>query len=59
MKKLFLKIFVIFTGKHLCWAFIFIKVAGLQASNPIKKGFQRKYFLANIGKIIRTSTLMG
>ena len=37
IKQLFL-FFLIFTGKHLCWGLFLIKVAGLQASNCIKKG---------------------
>ena len=58
IKKLFLKIFVIFTGKHLCCGLFLIKVAGLlKASNCIKKGLQHRYFLVNIGKFIRTPIL--
>ena len=56
-KKAILKNFVIFTGKHLCWGLFFIKVAGLQASNCIKKGLQHRYFLVNIGKFLRTPIL--
>ena len=56
-KKAILKNFVIFTGEHLYWGLFLIKVAGLQASKCIKKGLQRKYFLVNIGKFIRTPIL--
>ena len=44
---------MIFTGKHLCWGLFFIKTAGLQTSNCIKKGLQHRYFLTNIEKFIR------
>ena len=45
---------MIFTRKPLCWGLLFIKVAGLQASNCIKKGLQHRCFLMNIEKVIRT-----
>ena len=57
-KTAILRNFVIFTAKHLCWGLFFIKVAGFQASNCIKKGLQHRYFLVNnIRKFIRTSIL--
>ena len=43
---------MIFPGKHLCWGFSFIKVAGLHASNYVNKGLQHRYFLFNIGKFL-------
>ena len=55
-KKTFLKNFVIFTGKHLCWGLPFIKVADLQAP-VLKKSFQHRYFLVYIRKFIRTHIL--
>ena len=56
-KKAFLKHFVIFAGKHLCWGLFLGKVAGLQACNHIKKRLQYRYFLVNIGKFTRTPIL--
>ena len=56
--KSILKNFVTLIGKkHLSWGLFFIKVAGLQASNCIKKGLQYNYFLVNIEKFIRTPIL--
>ena len=52
-----IKLFVIFTGKHLCWGLFSNKVAGLQVCNFIKKRLQHRYFLVNIGKFIRTPIL--
>ena len=45
-EKGILKIFIIFTGKHLCWSL-------LQACNFIKKRFQHRYFPVNIAKFLR------
>ena len=52
IKKAFLKDFVIFTGKHLCWGLFFDKVAGHQSCNFIKRRLQHRYFLVNIGKFV-------
>ena len=41
IKKVVLKNFAIFTGKHLCWSTFLIK---LQACNFIKKRLQHSYF---------------
>ena len=57
IKKAILKHFVIFTGKHLCWGLFFNKVAGHQACDFIKKRLQHRYFLAKIGRFIRTPIL--
>ena len=46
IKKVVLKNFAIFTGKHLCWSFFLI--------NCIKKRFQYKYFPGSIVKLLRT-----
>ena len=48
-KKVILKYFVIFTGKHLCRGLFFNVVAGHQACNFIKKRLHHRYFLANFG----------
>ena len=57
IKKAFLKHFVVFKGKHLCWRLFFNKVAGHQSCNFIKKRLQHRYFLVNIGKCIRRPIL--
>ena len=43
-KKGFRKHFMIFTGKHLCWALFFNKVAGHQSCNCMKKVTQAHIF---------------
>ena len=48
IKKAILKRFVIFTGKHLCRGLFFLKVAGHQSCNFIKKRLQCRYYLADI-----------
>ena len=45
-----LKIFAIFTGKHLRWCFF----SDLQACNFIKKRLQHRCFPVNIGTFLRT-----
>ena len=47
-----LKNFAIFTGKRLCKSF-FNKVAGLQASNFIKKRLQHRCFLVKFTKFLK------
>ena len=37
VNKVVLKNFARFTGKHLCWSFLFNKVAGLQTCNVFKR----------------------
>ena len=50
-KWVFLKISQKFTGKHLCWSFLwFIKV---NTYNFIKKGLQHSCFPVNVGKFLR------
>ena len=39
-----LKNFVNFIGKHLCWSFVFNKVAGLEACSFIKKEIPTQLF---------------
>ena len=46
---------MLFTRKHLCWGFFFIKVAGLQASNCIKKGLPHRHFIANFWGIYKNT----
>ena len=58
IEKAVLKIFAIFTGKHLCWSLLLID---LQASRPatfLKKGLQHRPFPVNIAKFLRTLILM-
>ena len=54
-KKLFLKLFAIFTGKHLCWSLFLIK---LQVSRPalIKRDSNTGAFLWISKKFLRTPT---
>ena len=49
-----LKNFVIFTEKHLCWSFFFIK---LQASKFIEKRLQNWCFPLHVRKFLRTPIL--
>ena len=51
-KKGVLKIFAIFTRKHLCWSFF-----GVFEGNFIKKKLQHRYFAVNITKFLRTPIL--
>ena len=57
IKKAFLKHFVIFIGKQLCWGHFFNKVTSHQSHNFIKKRLQHRYFLVNIEKFIITLVL--
>ena len=57
IKKDILKSFLIFTEKHLCWSLFLNKNAGLQSWNFIKKRIQRRCFLVNTGKCLRTPVL--
>ena len=56
MKIGVLKNLTIFTGKHLCWS-LFHKVAGLKASNFIKRRPQHSCFPVKIAKLLRTPIL--
>ena len=56
-KKAVLKNFAIFTGKHLCWNLFFNTNSGLQAPRFIKKRLEHRFFIANIGKSLRTPIL--
>ena len=49
-----LKNFVIFTGKHLCWSHVLIK---LQACKFIEKRLQHWYFPWHVRKFLRTPVL--
>ena len=48
IKRVVLRNFAVFTGKHLCWNLFFNKVTSLQACNFIKKRPQRSLFPVNI-----------
>ena len=54
IKKVVLKNFATFVGKHLCWSLFLIK---LQACNFIKKRLQHRDFPVNIAKFLRTPFL--
>ena len=56
VKKIVLRIFAKFTGKHLCQRFYFSKIAG-QAYNFIKKSLWYRYFPTNFAKFLRTTFL--
>ena len=56
-EKAVLKNFVNFTEKHLCWNPYFNKNVGLQGCSYIKKRLQRRCFLTNIEKFLRTPIL--
>ena len=49
-KKGVIKIFAIFTGKHLCWSLFLLKC------NFIKKRLEHRCFPVNITKFLRTHT---
>ena len=51
VKKSVLQNFPKFTGKHLCLSFFFNKVAGLKASNFIKKRLQHNCFHKNVENV--------
>ena len=55
--KAVLKIFVIFTEKHLCWSLFLNKVADFQACNFIKKRLQHSCFPVNIARFLSTPIL--
>ena len=44
VKKAALKIFAIFTGKHLCWSLFLIKLQSFRHCNFIKKDFNTEVF---------------
>ena len=52
-KKAILKKFVMLRGKHLCQGLFFIKVAGLQVSNCIKKGASTQIFSGEYGEVYK------
>ena len=47
-----LKNFVIFTGKYLCWSLLLIKM-----TQKTSKRLQHRYFLVNIAKFLRNSSV--
>ena len=54
-KKAILKIFVIVKGKHVFWVLCFIRVAGLQASNCMKKGASTHMFCCEYWEIYKST----
>ena len=56
-KKAVLKIFAIFTEKHLYWNLFLYKNAGLQACSFVKKRLQHRCFPVNIDKFLRALIL--
>ena len=53
LEKGFLKNFAIFTGKHLCWSLILIKLQALMPSNFSKKRLQHRCFPMNFAIFLR------
>ena len=56
MKKVVLKNFAIFTGKHVCWGFLLIK---LQVSTFLKKSLQHRRFPVDLFKNIYFEEYLG
>ena len=56
-KKGVLKIFVKFTGMHLCQTLFFNKVTGLMSATVLKRRFQYSCFSQNFVKFLRTCLL--
>ena len=50
-----LKIFPIFTGKHLCWRLFLIKLQAFQTYNFIKMRLQYRCLPVNIAQFLRTA----
>ena len=55
VKKLFLKIFAKFTGKHLCQSLFLNKIAGLRPATLLKKRPWHRSFPVSFAKFLRTS----
>ena len=53
-KKIVLRNFAKFTGKHLCQGLFFNKVAGLTPTTLFKKRLWRRCFPVNFAKFLRT-----
>ena len=53
-KKVVLRNFAKFTGKHLCQSLFFNKVAGLRPVTLLKKRLWHRYFPVNFPKFLRT-----
>ena len=54
-----LKIFPIFTGKHLCWRLFLIKLQAFQTYNFIKMRLQHRCLPVNIAQFLRTAFFFG
>ena len=50
-----LKHFANFTGKHLCWSLVLIKLQARKSATLLKKSFWYMCFLVNFVKSLRTS----
>ena len=57
LKKVFLKNFIKFSGKHLCWSLFFNKVSGMRPATLFKKRLQQRCFPVNFVKFLRTPFL--
>ena len=54
LKKVFLKNFSKFLGKHLCWSLFFNKVSGQRPATLLKKRLQQRCFPVNFMKFLKT-----
>ena len=57
-KKVVLRNFAKFTGKHLCQSLFFIKVEGLGPATLLKKRLWYRCFFVNFAKFLRTTFLI-
>ena len=57
VKKMFIKNFTKFTGKHLCQSLFFNKVAGLRTGTLLKERLWHSCFPVNFAKFVRTPFL--
>ena len=57
LKKVFLKNFTKFSGRHLCWSLFFNKVSGMRSTTLLKERLQQRCFPVNFVKFLRTPFL--
>ena len=58
IKKAFLEIFAIFTGKSLCWSLFFNKVVALKTCNFIKEETSTQMFACEYCEIFKNSVFI-
>ena len=57
VKRVFLRNFAKFTGKHLCQSLFFNKITGLRTATLLKKRLLHRCFPVNFAKFLRTPFL--